>query len=68
MINFDYFCLPALYVKDNSSDVIYMVGTDAHGNIQYSNLQNRGGTPQLISQGANDFSHLGEWHFLFVCF
>lgn len=24
--------------------------------------------PQLISQGANDFSHLGEWHFLFACF
>ena len=48
MINFEYFCLPALYVKDISSDVIHMVGTDAHdrlyldanGNIQYSNLQN----------------------------
>ena len=26
------------------------------------------GIPQLISQGANDFSHLGEWHFLFACF
>ena len=44
MTNFEYFCLPALYVKDNSSDVIHMVGTDAHdrlylnahGNIQYS--------------------------------
>lgn len=24
--------------------------------------------PQLISQGANDFSHLGEWHFLFAYF
>ena len=24
--------------------------------------------PQLISQGANNFSHLGEWHFLFACF
>lgn len=26
MINFEYFCLPALYVKDISSDVIHMVG------------------------------------------
>lgn len=25
-------------------------------------------SPQLISQGANDFSHLGEWCFLFACF
>lgn len=24
MINFEYFCLPALYVKDISSDVIHM--------------------------------------------
>lgn len=33
MINFEYFCLPALYVKDISSDVIHMVGTDAHDRL-----------------------------------
>lgn len=57
MINFEYFCLPALYVKDISSDVIHMVGTDAHdrlyldanGNIQYLNLQSGGGTPDDYS-------------------
>lgn len=65
MINFDYFCLPALYVKDNSSDVIHMVGTDshdrlyldAHGNIQYSNLQNGGGTPDDYSFVLDEDGH-----------
>lgn len=65
MINFDYFCLPVLYVKDNSSDVIHMVGTDAHdrlyldahGNIQYSNLQNGGGTPDDYSFVLDEDGH-----------
>lgn len=65
MINFDYFCLPALYVKDNSSDVIHMVETDshdrlyldAHGNIQYSNLQNGGGTPDDYSFVLDEDGH-----------
>lgn len=56
MINFEYFCLPALYVKDISSDVIHMVGTDAHdrlyldanGNIQYLNLQSEAGLLMII--------------------
>lgn len=53
MVDFDYFFLPAIYVKDKQSNIIHMVGTDSHdrlyldidGNIQYSNLQNGGGTP-----------------------
>lgn len=65
LINFDYFCLPALYVKDNTSDIIHMVGTDSHdrlyldaeGNIQYSNLQNGGGTPDDYSFVLDDEGH-----------
>lgn len=65
LINFDYFCLPALYVKDNSSDVIHMVGTDSHdrlyldenGNIQYSNLQSGGGTPDDYSFVLDEDGH-----------
>lgn len=65
MINFDYFCLPALYVKDNTSDIIHMVGTDSHdrlyldenGNIQYSNLQSGGGTPDDYSFVLDEDGH-----------
>lgn len=65
MINFEYFCLPALYVKDISSDVIHMVGTDAHdrlyldanGNIQYLNLQSGGGTPDDYSFVLDEDGH-----------
>lgn len=65
LINFDYFCLPALYVKDNTSDIIHMVGTDSHdrlyldaeGNIQYSNLQNGRGTPDDYSFVLDDEGH-----------
>lgn len=65
MINFEYFCLPALYVKDISSDVIHMVGTDAHdrlyldtnGNIQYLNLQSGGGAPDDYSFVLDEDGH-----------
>lgn len=65
MINFEYFCLPALYVKDKQSNVIHMVGTDSHdrlyldieGNIQYSNLQNGGRTPDDYSFVLDDEGH-----------
>lgn len=65
MINFEYFCLPALYVKDISSDVIHMVETDAHdrlyldanGNIQYLNLQSGGGTPDDYSFVLDEDGH-----------
>ena len=65
MINFEYFCLPALYVKDNTSDIIHMVGTDSHdrlyldenGNIQYSNLQSGGGTPDDYSFVLDEDGH-----------
>lgn len=65
MINFEYFCLPALYVKDKQSNIIHMVGTDSHdrlyldieGNIQYSNLQNGGGTPDDYSFVLDDEGH-----------
>lgn len=65
MIDFDYFCLPAIYVKDKQSNIIHMVGTDSHdrlyldaeGNIQYSNLQNGGGTPDDYSFVLDDEGH-----------
>ena len=65
LINFEYFCLLALYVKDISSDVIHMVGTDAHdrlyldanGNIQYLNLQSGGGTPDDYSFVLDEDGH-----------
>lgn len=65
MINFDYFCLPAIYVKDKQSNIIHIVGTDSHdrlyldaeGNIQYSNLQNGGGTPDDYSFVLDDEVH-----------
>lgn len=65
MINFEDFCLPALYVKDISSDVIHMVGTDAHdrlyldanGSIQYLNLQSGGGTPDDYSFVLDEDGH-----------
>lgn len=78
MINFEYFCLPTLYVKDISSDVIHMVGTDAHdrlyldanGNIQYLNLQSGGGTPDDTGIFQFDFktrrliknNFYGQWN------
>lgn len=65
MIDFDYFCMPAIYVKDKQSNIIHMVGTDSHdrlyldenGNIQYSNLQNGGGTPDDYSFVLDDEGH-----------
>lgn len=44
-----------------------MVDTNQNGKFAHS-LESEQATPQLISQGANDFSHLGEWRFLFACF
>lgn len=65
MIDFDYFCMPAIYVKDKQSNIIHMVGTDSHdrlyldaeGNIQYSNLQNVGGTPDDYSFVLDEDGH-----------
>lgn len=65
MIDFDYFCMPAIYVKDKQSNIIHMVGRDSHdrlyldaeGNIQYSNLQNGGGTPDDYSFVLDDEGH-----------
>lgn len=62
MVDFDSFFLPAIYVKDKQSNIIHMVGTDSHdrlyldenGNIQYSNLQNGGGTPDDYSFVLDD--------------
>lgn len=65
MIDFDYFCMPAIYVKDKQPNIIHMVGTDSHdrlyldaeGNVQYSNLQNGGGTPDDYSLVLDDEGH-----------
>ncbi|MBV4151647.1 hypothetical protein [Holdemanella biformis] len=52
-------------MKDKQSNIIHMVGTDSHdrlyldidGNIQYSNLQNGGGTPDDYSFVLDDEGH-----------
>lgn len=57
--------------KPSHVAIVFDATRDTFRREIYPNYKgNRGETPepQLISQGANAFSHLGEWHFLFAYF
>lgn len=65
MYNPTYLKSVLIYVKDKETGYIHIVGTDqhdrlyldAHGNIQYSNLQNGGGTPDDYSFVLDEQGH-----------
>lgn len=65
MYNPTYLKSVLIYVKDKETGYIRIVGTDqhdrlyldAHGNIQYSNLQNGGGTPDDYSFVLDEQGH-----------